>query len=121
MSLSATSGQQVATPTIDGGARVLTASTSMSSAQATTTPVDVSQTNLISIRASRFGTLASETLTLQLSFDGGLNFADFKTYTLAQVNVPNSFCSVEQIKATHARFVLNSPQVGSGLNVRMFV
>jgi hypothetical protein len=83
--------------------------------------VDVSQTNLIAIRASRFGALVSETLTLQLSFDGGINFADFKTYTFAQLNVANGFCAVEQIKATHARLLLANAQVGSGLNVRIFV
>lgn len=121
MSLTATSGQQLATPTIDGGPRALSASVSMSTAQAATTGVDISQTNLIAIQCIKFGAVVSETLTLQLSMDGGSNYRDYRTYTFAQVSVTNGAFFVETVKGTHARLVLGNPQAGIGLTVRTFV
>jgi len=121
MPLAATTGQQLPTPTIDGGARTLSPSVSLSSAQLTTTGVDISQTNLIAIQCVKFGAVVSETLTLQLSMDGGFNFRDHKTYTFAQVSVANGAYFVETVKGTHARLLLSNAQAGIGLTVRLFV
>lgn len=121
MSFNATVAQQLATPTIDGGARVLSASTSLSSAQTTTTGVDISGTNLIAISAIKFGAITSETLTVQLSGDGGTNYRDYKTYPFATVNATNGMTDVLQVKGTHARFLLGNAAAGVGLAVRMLV
>jgi len=121
MTLTATTAQQLPTPTIDGGSRTLAASVSMSSAQLTTTGVDISQTNLIAIQCVKFGAVVSETLTLQLSMDGGSNYRDYKTYTFAQVSVTNGAYFVETVKGTHARLLLGNAQASIGLTVRTFV
>lgn len=121
MTITASTAQVAGTGTIDSGPKVQSANFSLSSAGTTHTAEEISSTNLIAITATRFGTLASETLTLQISVDGGVNFRDFKTYSLAEINVANGMYRVEQVKGTHARFTLNNPQVGSGLNCRFFV
>lgn len=119
--LTATAGQQLAMPTIDGGPKVLSASTSLSSAQTTTTGVDISSTNLISIASVKFGAITSETLTVQVSTDGGTNYRDFKSYTFAQVNTAAGLHDTFTVKGTHARFLLGNAAAGVGLAVRMFV
>ena len=93
----------------------------MSSVATTHTAIDISSTNLIAITATKFGVVASETLTLQISVDGGTNFRDYKTYTFAQISVANGAYFLEQVKGTHARLVLANPQVGIGFTVRFFV
>lgn len=121
MSITASSAQIAATPTKDGGPQVQSASISLSSAGTTHTAINIDSTNLIAITAIRFGTLVSETLTLQVSVDGGVNFRDYKTYTFAQVNVSNGAYFLEQVKGTHARLLLANAQAGSGLSCRFFV
>lgn len=121
MTFTATTGQQLALPTIDGGPRSLSGSTSLSSAQTTTTGVDISTTNLISISSVKFGVITTETLTVQISIDGGTNYRDFRSYTFAQVNTAAGLCDSFTVKGTHARFLLGNAAAGVGLSVRMFV
>lgn len=121
MTITASTLQQEATPTRDGGAQVQSSNFSLSSAGVTHTAVDISSTNLIALGMTRFGTLNAETLTLQISFDGGTTFRDFKTYTLAQLNVADGLYDVVTVKGTHARLRLANAQAGSGLNCRFFV
>ena len=121
MTITASSAQISATPTKDGGPQVASTTTSLSSAATTHTAVDISSTNLIAFTAVKFGTVVSETLTLQISVDGGLNFRDFKTYTFAQISVANGAYFIEQVKGTHARLLLANGQAGIGFNVRFFI
>lgn len=121
MTLIASVAQQSATPTIDGGPNVLSNSTSLSSAQTTTVGVPIASTNLISISAVKFGVITAETLTVQISTDGGTNYRDFKTYTFAQVNTAAGLHDTFVVKGTHARFLLGNAAAGVGLAVRMFV
>ena len=121
MTFTASASQQLAAPTIDGGPNVLSSSTSLSSAQATTTGVAISSTNLISISSVKFGVITTETLTVQVSTDGGTNYRDFKSYTFAQVNTAAGMHDTFTVKGTHARFLLGNPAAGVGLSVRMYV
>lgn len=121
MTITASTAQVAGTGTIDSGPKVQSVNVSLSSAGVTHTAVDISSTNLIALTMTRFGTLVSETLTLQISIDGGTNFRDFKTYTFAELNVANGIYRIEQVKGTHARLSLSNPQAGSGLNCRFFV
>ncbi len=121
MPLTPTTGQQLAMPTISGGTRTLSASTSLSSAQTTTTGVDISATDLISINSVKFGVITTETLTVQVSTDGGTNYRDYKSYTFAQVNTAAGLHDTFTVKGTHARFLLGNAAAGVGLAVRMFV
>lgn len=122
--LTPTTGQQLATPTIDGGQRVLSSNVPISQSAAVTTGIDISSTNLISFTATRFGTLTSDcSLVLQLSIDGGLNYRDHKTYANAEINIANGMSRTEQIKGTHIRFLLipGTMTGANGLNVRALV
>lgn len=121
MPITASSAQIAAAPIIDGGPKAQSASYSLSSVATTHAAIDISSTNLIALSVVRFGTLASESLTLQVSFDGGTNFRDYKTYATASFNIANGLYDVLTIKGTHARFVLSNGQAGSGVNVRLFV
>ncbi len=114
-------GQQAALPTVDGGPQVQSANFSLSQAGATHTAVPISGTNLVALTATRFGTLNAETLTLQISVDGGTNYRDYKTYTLAELNIANGMYRVETVKGTHIRGFLNNVQAGSGINLRFFI
>ena len=121
MPLTASAGQQAPTPIIDGGPQVQTANFSLSSAGVTHTGVSIAGTNTLALTATRFGTLVSETLTLQVSVDGGTNYRDFKTYTFAELNIANGIYRVENVKGTHVRCQLANAQAGSGINLRFFV
>lgn len=121
MPITASSAQLVGLPTIGAGNNAISANFSLSLAGTTHTALDISGTQLVALAAAKFGALVSETLTIQVSFDGGTNFRDFKTYTFAEINVANGFYRVEQVKGTHIRGILNNPQSGIGLNLRYFI
>ena len=121
MPITASAGQQAPFPSIDGGPQVQSASFSLSSAGATHTAVSIAGTNLIALTATRFGTLVSETLTLQISVDGGTNYRDYKTYTFAELNIVNGMYRLENVKGTQIRGFLSNVQAGSGINLRFFI
>lgn len=121
MPITASSAQLSATPTKDGGPQAASANVSLSSVALTHTAIDISSTNLIAFTCIKFGAVVSETLTLQISVDGGTNFRDFKTYTFAQLSVANGAYVVETVKGTHARLTLANAQAGIGYTTRFFV
>ena len=108
-------------PTRDGGPQVQSSNYSLSSGNTTHVSVDISSTNLIGIHITKYGVLVSETVTLQIAVDDGTVFADYKTYSFAQINAAGGFYTTEQVKGTRARFVLSNGQVGKGLNASFFI
>lgn len=121
MPFTPSAGTQAALPIVDGGAQALSASFALSSAGATHTGVLIAGTNTIALTATRFGTLVSETLNLQVSIDGGLNYREFKSYSFAELNQANGMYRIENVKGTHIRGFLLNPQAGSGINLRFFI
>jgi len=121
MPITASVGQQAPFPTRDGGPQVASVNTSMSSATTITTGIDISTCNLLTFQCQKFGAVVSETLTLQISIDGGVNYRDFQTYTFAQLSVTNGVAFTVQVKGTHARLLLSNGQAAIGYNVKFYI
>ena len=82
--------------------------------------MDISTSAQIAVTLLKFGVLAAETLELQISVDGGVNYRTLKTYTTAQLNQTNGLYDLVPVKGTHARVFGFNTQSGVGVNVRLF-
>lgn len=120
MTITASSAQLAAQPIKAADPRALMAQTSISTDSATHVAVDISEVSNLAVTLVKFGTLVSETLELQISVDGGVNFRTLKTYTTAQLGVTNGLYDLVPVKGTHARVYGYTTQVGNGVNVRLY-
>lgn len=120
MPITASSAQLAAQPTKAADPRALMAQASIATGSATHVAVDISEVSNLAVTLVKFGTLVSETLELQISVDGGINFRTLKTYTTAQLNQTNGLYDLVPVKGTHARVYGFNTQAGNGVNVRLY-
>lgn len=120
MPITASTAQLSAQPTKASDPRALMTQTSIATGSVTHVAVDISGVSNLAVTLTKFGTLVSETLELQISVDGGVNFRTLKTYSTVQLGATNGLYDLVPVKGTHARVHGFTTQVGIGVNVRLY-